>query len=310
MDYRILGKTDLKVSILGFGGAPLGNVYGTVDAREGERAVHLAIDRGINYFDVAPYYGETLAEERLGEALEGRRDRVVLSSKCCRYGFDNFDFSAKSVERSIGESLRRLRTDHLDLLIIHDIEFGDRHQIIEETIPAAHRMRQAGKTRYVGISALPPKFLRSVASEAPVDVILSYAHCNLLVRDLDEVLRPITQERGIGLVNASALHLGILSDSGPQEWHLAPAPVKEAGRKIVELCRSHGATAAEVALRYSLAYPHVASTLVGIANPLQLEQNLRALDSRTDPDLLERIEAIARPVLNMTWPSGRPENQE
>ena len=310
MEYRILGKTDLKVSILGFGGAPLGNDYGTVDASEGERAVHLAIDQGISYFDVAPYYGKTLAEERLGAALKGRRDRVVLSSKCCRYGLDDFDFSAKSVERSIDESLQRLQTDHLDLLIIHDIEFGDRRQIIEETIPAAHRVKQSGKARYVGISGLPPKFLRSVASEAAVDVILSYAHCNLLVRDLDEVLRPLAQERGIGLINASPLHLGILSDSGPQDWHLAPESIKEVGRKVVALCRLHGAVPAEVALRYSLAYPHVASTLVGISNPLQLEQNLRALESETDPALLQMIETLVKPVLNETWPSGRPENQE
>jgi L-galactose dehydrogenase len=310
MEHRILGKTDLKVSILGFGGAPLGNDYGTVDPSEGERAVHLAIDQGINYFDVAPYYGKTLAEERLGAALKGRRDRVVLSSKCCRYGLDDFDFSAKRVERSIDESLQRLQTDHLDLLIIHDIEFGDRRQIIEETIPAAHQVKKSGKTRYVGISGLPPKFLRSVASEAAVDVILSYAHCNLLVRDLDEVLRPLAEERGIGLINASPLHLGILSDSGPQAWHLAPENVKEVGRKVVALCRSHGAVPAEVALRFSLAYPHVASTLVGISNPLQIEQNLRALESETDPALLEMIETLVKPVLNETWPSGRPENQE
>ena len=310
MEHRILGKTDLKVSILGFGGAPLGNDYGTVDPSEGERAVHLAIDQGINYFDVAPYYGKTLAEERLGAALKGRRDRVILSSKCCRYGLDDFDFSAKSVERSIDESLQRLQTDHLDLLIIHDVEFGDRRQVIEEAVPAAHRVKKSGKARYVGISGLPPRFLRSVASEAPVDVILSYAHCNLLVRDLDEVLRPLAQERGIGLINASPLHLGILSDSGPQPWHLAPENVKEIGRKVVALCRSHGAVPAEVALRYSLAYPHVASTLVGIANPLQLEQNLRALESETDPGLLQMIETLVKPVLNETWPSGLPENQE
>ncbi len=310
MEYRLLGSTDLKVSILGFGGAPLGNVYGTVDTKEGERAVHLAIDCGINYFDVAPYYGETLAEERLGQALDGRREKVVLSSKCCRYGLDNFDFSAERVERSIDESLQRLRTDHLDLFIVHDIEFGDRRQVIEEAIPAAQRVKQSGKARYVGISGLPPKFLRSVAAKAPVDVILSYAHCNLMVRDLDDVLRPFAQEHGIGLINASPLHLGILSDTGPQDWHPAPADVKEAGRKIVELCHSHGATPAEVALRYCLAYPYVDSTLVGIANPLQLEQNLRALTSKTDPELLQMIETLVKPVLNKTWPSGRAENQQ
>ena len=97
MEYRKLGRTDLQVSILGFGTAPLGNVYGTTKPSEGKRAVHLAIESGINFFDSSPYYGLTLSEERLGEALVGWRDKVVLATKCGRYGLDAFDFSAARV---------------------------------------------------------------------------------------------------------------------------------------------------------------------------------------------------------------------
>jgi L-galactose dehydrogenase len=310
MQYRTLGKTDLKVSILGFGGATLGDVYGTLDPSEGERAVHAAIDQGINYFDVAPYYGLTLAEERLGQCLEGRRDKVILSSKCCRYGLDDFDFSAKRVEQSIDESLKRLRTSYLDLYIIHDIEFGDRRQVIEEAVPAARRVQQSGKARYVGISGLPPAFLRSVAAEAPVDAILSYCHYNLLVDDLDTVLRPFAQEQGIGLINASPLHMGILSDGGPQPWHPAPPEVKEVGRKIGELCKKRRISPASAGLAFCLAYPQVAATLVGISNRHQLEQNLRALTLEMDPGLMKLIRTLVMPVKNRTWPSGRPENQD
>jgi L-galactose dehydrogenase len=310
MQYRTLGKTDLKVSILGFGGATLGDVYGTLDPAEGERAVHAAIDQGINYFDVAPYYGLTLAEERLGQCLEGRRDKVILSSKCCRYGLDDFDFSAKRVEQSIDESLKRLRTDYLDLYIIHDVEFGDRRQVIEEAVPAARRVQQSGKARYVGISGLPPRFLRSVAAEAPVDAILSYCHYNLLVDDLDAVLRPFAQEQGIGLINASPLHMGILSDGGPQPWHPAPPEVKEAGRKIGALCVKKRISPSLAALGFCLAYPHVTTTLVGISNRHQLEQNLRALTLQADSGLMKMIGTLVAPVKNRTWPSGRPENQE
>src|SRR5690349_8685566 len=99
MKYRTLGKTGLRVSILGFGAATLGNEYGANDPREGERAVHAAIDLGINHFDVAPYYGRTLGETRLGEALKGRRDKVVLSTKCARYDVAGFDFSGERVTR-------------------------------------------------------------------------------------------------------------------------------------------------------------------------------------------------------------------
>src|SRR5580658_6798296 len=118
MEYATLGHTGLRVSKLGFGGSPLGNEFA-----EAERAVHCAIDLGINYFDVAPYYGRTLAETRLGAALVGRRDRVVLATKCGRYDVAKFDFSTARIRRSIDESLERLRTDYLDVFLAHDIEF-------------------------------------------------------------------------------------------------------------------------------------------------------------------------------------------
>src|SRR5271170_6868682 len=108
MEYATLGRTSLRVSKLGFGGSPLGNEFGEMDAAEGERAVHCAIDLGINYFDVAPYYGRTLAETRLGVALEGRRDKIVLATKCGRYDLAGFDFSAARIRASIDESLQRL----------------------------------------------------------------------------------------------------------------------------------------------------------------------------------------------------------
>src|SRR5580700_5395102 len=123
MDYATLGRSGLRVSKLGFGASPLGNEFGETDPAEGERAVHCAVDLGINYFDVAPYYGRTLAETWLGAALAGRRDKVVLSTKCGRYDVNQFDFSAARIRASIDESLRRLRTDYLDILLAHDIEF-------------------------------------------------------------------------------------------------------------------------------------------------------------------------------------------
>src|SRR5271167_4470369 len=115
MRYRTLGRTGLAVSIIGFGASPLGNEFGETDSAAGERAVHAAIDSGINFFDVAPYYGRTLAEERLGAALAGKREQVVLATKCGRYDVSGFDFSAARVFQSIDESLRRLKSDYVDL---------------------------------------------------------------------------------------------------------------------------------------------------------------------------------------------------
>jgi L-galactose dehydrogenase len=310
MNYRKLGKTDLNLSLIGFGGAALGGVFGSVDPGEGMRAVHLAVDSGINFFDTSPYYGITLAETRLGAALVGRRDRVVIATKCGRYGVDEFDFSAKRVTASIDESLRRLQTDYVDLFQVHDLEFGDAQQIIDETIPALRRLQQQGKARYIGITGYPPKILRRIAEAVSVDSILTYCHYNLMNTDMDEVLTTFAQERGIGLINAAALHMGILTENGPAEWHPAPQEVRDAGKKAAEFCRSHGVDIADVAMRFSLSHPYVSSTLVGMANTRQVEANLELLRNSTNPELLRQVEAILAPVFNYVWPSGRVENQD
>ncbi len=309
MDYRKLGKTDLNLSLVGFGGAALGGVFGNVDPGEGMRAVHLAVDSGINFFDTSPYYGITLAETRLGAALVGRRDRVILATKCGRYGMEEFDFSAKRVTASMDESLQRLQTDYVDLLQVHDLEFGDAQQIIEETIPALRQLQQQGKARYIGITGYPPKLLRRIAEAAPVDSILTYCHYNLMNTDMDEVLTAFAREHGIGLINAAALHMGILTENGPAEWHPAPQAVRDAGRKAAEFCRSRGADIADVAMRFSLSHPYVSSTLVGMANTRQVEASLELLRSCSDPELLGQVEAILAPVFNYVWASGRAENQ-
>src|SRR5580698_857795 len=230
MEYRTLGRTGLRVSKLGFGGSPLGNEFGETDPSEAERAVHCAIDLGINYFDTAPYYGRTLAETRLGAALEGRRDKVVLGTKCGRYDVSQFDFSAARIRASIDESLTRLRTDYLDVFIAHDVEFVSRAQIVEEAIPTMRELQRLGKTRFIGISGLQLNMLRKVAEAAAVDVILSYCRYNLLITDMDELLTPFAMEHGVGLINASPLAMGMLTKQGPPAWHPAPAELREAAR--------------------------------------------------------------------------------
>ncbi len=231
---------------------------------EGERAVHYAIDHGITYFDTAPYYGRTLSEERLGKALAGKRDQVILSTKLGRYDKADFDFSADRVRSSIDESLQRLRTDHVDLLIAHDIEFGDREQVISETVPAMRKLQESGKARFIGISGLPLKILADVAERARVDFVLSYCRFTLLNRDLDRWLTPVLRKNNIGLIDAAPVHMGILTRQGPQPWHPAQEEIKNAGRKVVALCDSYGVDPATVALRFTMDHPYAASTLVGM----------------------------------------------
>jgi L-galactose dehydrogenase len=174
MQYRTLGKTGLEISILGFGASPLGNVFDPVDEKEGISAVHHALDHGVNFFDVSPFYGLTLAESRLGKALEGSRKDIILASKCGRYDLQHFDFSRKKILQSIDESLARLKTDYLDLFQLHDIEFVDKHIILEEAVPAIQEVVASGKARFWGITGLPVRYLAQIARETNPDTVLSW----------------------------------------------------------------------------------------------------------------------------------------
>ena len=174
MKYRVLGKTGWNISILGFGAAPLGGTHGAFSEKDGIRAVHAAIDLGINFIDVAPYYGLTMAESVLGKALkEIPREKYYLATKVGRSGADasDFDFSAERVTRSVDESLKRLRVAHVDLIQCHDVEFARVAQLVEETLPALQKLKRLGKVHHVGITGLPLKALRNVLERAPVETV-------------------------------------------------------------------------------------------------------------------------------------------
>ncbi len=310
MPKRRLGRTSLLASVLSFGASPLGNTFRVTDPEEGKRAVHMAIDHGINFFDVSPYYGLTLAEERLGKALVGHRDRVLVATKCGRYGVDHFDFSAKRVNASIDESLSRLRTDYVDLLQVHDVEFGNVRQIMDETIPAMRRLQEQGKARYIGITGYPLKTLVRIAEAVPIDTILTYCRYNLMITDMDDILTPVARKHNIGLINASALHMGILTEGEAPAWHPACVQVQAAGKRVAELCRLRGEDISTVALRFCLDHNYVSTTLVGMSTRKHVTDNLRVLNASLERRLRKEIEDSIAPVYNHVWPSGRVENQD
>ncbi len=307
MRSRPLGKTGLEVSEIGFGAATLGDEYFTLDPAEGTRAVHAALAAGINFFDTSPYYGRTLSETRLGSALRGKRDRVILCTKAGRYDYRGFDFSYGRIMGSIDESLARLQTDYVDVLLAHDIEFGDEEQVVNETFPALREIQRQGKARFIGCSCLPLKLLARVAVQEEADLVISYARYNLLVDDMDRYLTPALQTAGIGLMLGSSLHLGVLTDSPPPAWHPGAPEVFAAAAKASAYCRERGESLSSVALRYCLSHPYAASVLSGMGTVEQVEGNLKALSETTPPDLLAGVQAILAPVRNATWPSGKPE---
>ena len=309
MEHREFGKTGIFVSKLGYGASPLGGEFGTIDEAEGHRSVHRAIDLGINLFDVAPYYGRTRAESVLGEALRGHRSKVVLSSKVGRYGKDDFDFSPKRILAGLEESLARLGTDHLDLVIVHDIEYRPLESVLEETIPALLKAKEQGKVRAVGVSGLPLAVLIRAVEATDLDFVLSYCHYTLNDRTLMDRLGPLAQGKGLGIINAAPLSMGLLTQRPPPTWHPAPNLLKAACSQAAKLCAERGADLADLALQFSTASPGVHSTVVGMPTTAQVERNVEALARPIDTVLLKQIEAILAPVSGVTWSSGLPENQ-
>lgn len=309
MEYRVLGKTGLQVSKLGFGASPFGNVLNGHE-EEAAHAVRAAIDLGVNFIDVSPYYGLTRAETVLGKALEGiPRDAYYLSTKVGRYGVADFDFSADRVVASVDESLERLHLDYVDIILCHDIEFGSLDQVIHETIPALRRVQEAGKARFIGVSGLPLKIFQVVTEQAELDLILSYCHYCLNDTTLAG-LTPYLKQKHLGIISASPLSMGLLTEAGPPDWHPAPENLKDRCAAAGRYCRSQGVDIAKLALQFSLAQTDFATTLVGIANPEQIQTNVQWMHEPIDQELLSAVQAILAPVHNQTWPSGRPENND
>jgi len=156
MIYRQLGSTDMKVSALSFGASPLGSAFRPVTEADGIRAVHAALDLGVNFIDVSPFYGLTVAESLLGKALKGiDRKKYYMATKVGRYGPADFDFSAARVMRSVEESLGRMGLDYVDIIHCHDIEFGDLRQVVHETLPALRKVVAAAKRDTSASRAFP-----------------------------------------------------------------------------------------------------------------------------------------------------------
>lgn len=313
MKIRRLGNTGLDVSVLSFGASSLGGVFYEVNESEAIRAVHVAIDGGMNLIDVSPYYGLTKAETVLGKALRDvPREQYILATKCGRYGREpkDFDFSAARITRSVDESLSRMGVDHLDLLQAHDIEFGDLDQVVQETIPAMQRLCESGKCRFIGITGLPMKVFTDVVSKIPastLDTILSYCHYELNDTALLDIL-PRMEEAGLGVINASPIGMGLLSSRGCPDWHPAPAQVKQICAEAARHCAERGSNIIKLAVQFAAAEPRISTTLVGSANPKNIENNIKWVEEPIDRQLLDEVLAILKPIHNVTWPSGRPEN--
>ena len=308
-----LGKTGMQVANLAFGASSLGGVFHSINEQQGIRAVHAAVDNGINFIDVSPYYGHLKAETVLGKALlEISRDRYFLSTKVGRYGKDGvnlWDYSAKRATESVYESMERLHVDYIDLINVHDIEFqanleGGLQKVVDETLPALVELRKKGVVGHVGITDLQPENLRWVIEHSEpgtVESVLNFCHYSLNDDLLLDYL-DFFEANGIGVINASPLSMGLLSQRGTPDWHPAPAALKEACAKAAAYCQEQGYPIEKLAIQYSTSLnPRIATTLFSSANPDNVLKNIGYVNEPMDEQLVGKVREIIGSQMRVRW---------
>jgi len=311
MEYRELGRTGLKLSVVSYGAASLGNEYGNMeDENAGIRSLHVALDGGVNFIDTSPYYGRTLAERVLGKAFtEIDRNRFILGTKCGRYDVDGFDFSYDRILRSVDESLLRMGVDHIDIMQVHDIEFGDLNQVVNEALPALKKARERGKIRFIGITGFPLKIFRSILDRAELDCMLSYCHYSLNNTSLSGTI-PYLKGKRVGIMNASPFSERLLTRQPLPDWHHAPPVLKQCCRKAVEHCDAQGTDIAKLAIQFCIQNPDITTTVAGTCNPTNMVNILKWVEEPMDAKLAGEVREILAPVQKVLWPVGRPENSD
>jgi L-galactose dehydrogenase len=308
MQTRPLGSTGLQVPTLAFGASSLGAEFRSITLDEALASVHAALDCGLNLIDTSPFYGRGMSEVLLGVALAIPRAKYLLCTKLGRYDLGHFDFSAKRVAESIDVSLHRLRTDHLDIVLCHDIEFVPMQQIVDETLPALERARQAGKLRFIGFSGYPQKIFRFICDQARVDCVLNYNQYTLQnTRFADETI-PYLKAKGIGVMNAGPFSARLLTDAPLPVWLKEPEGVKQAARQAADLCRARGSSIAKLALQFAIANPDIATTVAGSANPANVRAWAAWAAEPLDMELVRDVQAIFAPVRNVGHVEGLAEN--
>lgn len=313
MVYNEIGKTGMKVSNLGFGASSLGGVFHSIREEEGIEAVHTAVDNGINFIDVSPYYGHLKAETVLGKALKDiPREKYYLSTKVGRYGHNGvntWDYSAKRAQESVYESMERLNVDYIDLINVHDIEFqgdmdGGLQLIVDETLPALVELRDKGIVKHVGITDLQPENLKWVVEHAPagtVESILNFCHYSLNDTLLADYLG-FFEQHNVGVINASPFSMGLLSQRGAPDWHPAGKDLQRACAKAAAYCEEQGYPIDKLAIQFSTSMnPRIATTLFSSANPKNVLKNIQYVNEPMDEALVQKVQEIIGDQMFVRW---------
>ncbi|GAB3253325.1 aldo/keto reductase [Nocardioides dilutus] len=306
----------LRLTELGFGGAPLGNLHSAITDDEASDAVRAAWDTGLRYFDTAPHYGLGLAERRLGRALRAYpREEYVVSTKVGRWlepsddggqpdpeGFAVpashrrvWDFSRDGVLRSIEASLERLGLDRIDLVLIHDPDDHAR-EALEEAAPALSRLRSEGVIRGYGAGMNQAPMLARFVRESDVDVVMVAGRYTLLDQSGEDLLS-VALEQGVGVLNAGIFNSGLLSrprpgPGAPYDYGPVPADVLERATRIAEVCEEFGVDLPTAALAFAGRPPAVSSVVVGLRSPAQVRDLVVRWERRVPDGLWAALSAL------------------
>jgi aryl-alcohol dehydrogenase-like predicted oxidoreductase len=300
----------MRVSRLSFGASSLGGVFHSVDESEAIKAVHTALECGINFFDVAPAYAGTISETVLGKALRGvPRDRYYLSTKVGKYtkpgtyGEDTLDYSRARIRKSIEESAQRLGTDYFDLIHIHDIEYqGRKHTgwALTEGYVSVLELKREGRIGGVSFGIYPMDLWMRIFSSLDVDAALVHNHYCLNDTRITELL-PIVEAKRIGIINGSPFGSALLTDRGPADWHPATAEERATFRMAAAFCRKQGSSIAKLALQFASQNPRLPTTLFSSASPESVRRNVEWYEEPFDQQLVEETQKILEPVRNKQW---------
>lgn len=311
MPYRPLGHTGMRVSALSFGASSLGSVFHATDNTESMDVVKTCLVEGINYIDTAPWYGQGKSETVLGKVLPTvPRSSFYIATKVGRYEQDPtkmFDFSAERTFRSVDESLQRLGLDYVDVIQIHDMEFAPSLEIIvKETLPALQKVKEAGKARFIGITGYPLYNFKEVLerSSVTIDTVLTYCRASMNDFALREWL-PYFKSKNVGVVNASPISMGLLSNRGPPEWHPATQHIKDVCAQAAAYCQEQGVDISRLGLRFTLEEEDIPTTLVSTASRVNLLKNLESvytpLNDKEKLVLKEVMSKYMEPLHNAHW---------
>ena len=318
MEYRTLSGTDLKVSRASFGTMPFGS---QADQATSARMVDQCIDAGIDFFDTANMYNSGRAESVLGEALAGRRSRVILASKA-RYPMgdapDDSGLSRAAIVKALEASLRRLGTDYLDLYYLHAPDYGTP---IDETLAAMDELIRVGKVRYAGVSNFAAwqvcELLWVSEKNGYRAPRVSQPMYNVLARAIEEEYLPFCKRFGISVIAYNPLAGGLLTgkhsrEKGPIEGTRFDKNALYLGRywhqdyfaavdELQSVARESGKTLVELALQWLFSQDQVDSVILGASRPEQLAQNLQACEGgRLDAAILERCDEIWKRLRGVT----------